>query len=68
MERVNMFLNMNDEENLIGQLKIYDALYYTDGTSPIGDIEYDELKEHAKNFSLKIHTSKKLVRRLLVKK
>jgi len=48
MEKVKMFFDMNNEENLVEQLKYYDALYYADGDSPVGDIEYDELKEHAK--------------------
>ncbi len=48
MDKVTMFLDMTDEENMINQLKDHDRLYYTDGTSPVGDIEYDELKEYAK--------------------
>ena len=33
---------------MIKKLKEYDLLYYTDGTSPISDEEYDYLKEQAK--------------------
>jgi DNA ligase (NAD+) len=38
---------MNDEEKLINQLKEYDKLYYTDGSSPVDDMRYDELKDYA---------------------
>lgn len=50
MEKVNMFFNMTNEDNVINQLKEYDRLYYTDGTSPIGDVEYDELKDYGRKF------------------
>ena len=48
MDKVKMFFNMTDEENVINQLKDYDSLYYTDGTSPVSDEEYDDLKDYAK--------------------
>ena len=39
---------MNKEESIIDLLKIYDDLYYNEGTSPVSDTEYDELREKAK--------------------
>jgi len=48
MEKVSMFFDMENEDNIIKQLKNYDLLYYTDGTSPADDAHYDELKEYAK--------------------
>lgn len=36
------------EPREIRNLRIYDKLYYNEGTSPISDSEYDELKEQAK--------------------
>lgn len=35
--------------NVIKKLQEYDDLYYNNGTSPISDVEYDELKEKAKS-------------------
>ena len=42
-----MFFDMIENE-AINQLKEYDRLYYTDGTSPVEDIDYDSLKDYAK--------------------
>jgi DNA ligase (NAD+) len=39
---------MNKEERIIDLLEMYDDLYYNEGTSPVSDIEYDELREKAK--------------------
>ena len=33
---------------MITKLKEYDKLYYSDGTSPVSDLEYDKLKEIAR--------------------
>ncbi len=43
-----VFLGIISEDNIIMQLKEYDRLYYTDGTSPVDDGHYDELKNKAK--------------------
>jgi DNA ligase (NAD+) len=51
MEKVNVFFDMEHEENIIEQLKEYDRLYYTDGTSPVDDLDYDNLKEYAKSLA-----------------
>jgi len=51
MEKINVFFDMEHEENIIEQLKEYDRLYYTDGTSPVDDLDYDNLKEYAKSLT-----------------
>lgn len=51
MEKTSMFFDMKHEENIIEQLKEYDRLYYTDGTSPVDDLDYDNLKEYAKSLA-----------------
>jgi len=47
MDKVSIFFDMVEDE-AIKQLKEYDRLYYTDGTSPVEDEDYDSLKDYTK--------------------